>query len=131
MSRENLPIWRACNRLLVETETAVRGFSRYNKYTLGHELRLSVLKCSRVLIRALNANLVHRLTWVERLQVQCDDVKLLLQLAKELSMFASFSQFQVLSELAVSIGKQVGQWRRKLSAQTAKPNVYVNARAES
>ena len=109
----------------------MRGFTRYNKFTLGTELRLSALQCSRLLIRALNSKGQNRLAWVESLQSQCDDVKLLLQLAKELKMFANFNQFQILSELAVSIGKQVGQWQRKLLLQTAKLNNNSNERAES
>jgi len=73
-----------------------------------------------------------RLVKVRHLQAQCDDVKLLLQLAKELKMFASFSQFQILSELAVSIGKQVGQWQRKLSIEKqSKPIGRSGARVES
>ncbi|MCP3954330.1 MAG: four helix bundle protein [Desulfobacterales bacterium] len=114
MRREQLPIWRSCNRLLMEVKLAVKGFSRYHKYTIGTELRQSALQCCRLLVRALNSRNNHRLRWVARLQSQCDDVKLLLQLGKELKVFASFAQFQKLVDLAIAAGKQVGRWQRWL-----------------
>ncbi len=72
MKREQLPIWRSCNRLLIEIEIAVKGFSLYNKYTLGAEFRESALQCCRLLVRALNNRDQKRLHWVARLQSQCD-----------------------------------------------------------
>ena len=37
-------IWADAMRLAVEIEQAVRGFSRYHKYTLGVDLRRRVLR---------------------------------------------------------------------------------------
>ncbi len=129
--RDRLPVWRSSHRLVVMVEQSVQGFSRYNKYTLGSELRLSALRCCRLLVRALNTASSQRLRWVTRLQHQVDDVKLLLQVAKELKMFSSFSQFQALSELAVSLGKQVGQWRRKLTPLVPEAGRHASGRHAS
>ena len=49
-----------------------------------------------------------RVNQVKRLLICIDDLKLLLQLGKELKAFSSFAEFQQLSELAVSLGKQSG-----------------------
>jgi hypothetical protein len=114
-------------QLLVQIELSVKGFSRYHKYSIGTELRQSALNCNRLLIRALNTPAQHRLRPVTTLQAQCDDLKLLIQVGKELGVYASFSQFQMLAEQAVSAGKQVGQWQRSLSKQVSEPK----ARAES
>jgi hypothetical protein len=127
LKRENLPIWRCLQQLLVQIELSVKGFSRYHKYSIGTELRQSALNCNRLLIRALNTPEQHRLRPVTTLQAQCDDLKLLIQVGKELGVYASFSQFQMLAEQAVSAGKQVGQWQRSLSKQVSEPK----ARAES
>ena len=52
---QQLPLWRDVNRLLLEVEQAVRGFSRYYKYTLGAELRLMSLTVCRSVARAEQA----------------------------------------------------------------------------
>lgn len=49
-----LPIWRDANRLFLDIETAVRAFSRYHKYTVGHELRSLAMRVCRYLARMLN-----------------------------------------------------------------------------
>ena len=45
---QQLPLWRDSQRLLLEVEQAVRGFTRYHKYSLGAELRQPVLWTWRV-----------------------------------------------------------------------------------
>ncbi len=51
----NLPIWRDCNRLLLEIEQAVRQFPRYHKYAVGADMRRQALYICRLLVRALDA----------------------------------------------------------------------------
>jgi len=41
---ERLPIWRDSQRLLREMENTVRGFPRYQKYTVGAGFRRETLK---------------------------------------------------------------------------------------
>ena len=43
-----------------------------------------------------------------------DDLKLQIQLAKELQVFRNFAEFERLSVLAVQIGKQSGGWLRRV-----------------
>ena len=128
MKRENLPIWRCLQQLLVQVELCVKGFSRYNKYSIGAQLRQSALDCNRLLIRALNAPAENRLQPVTALQAQCDDLKLLIQVGKELKVYNNFSQFQMLAQQAVSAGKQVGQWQRSLSKKALQPKTRAESR---
>ncbi len=58
MSDENVPIWRDANRFLLSIEKAVKHFPRYDKYTLGSELRKNALEV---------CNLVHR-AWQQKKQ---------------------------------------------------------------
>jgi len=51
----NLPIWRDCNRLLLEIEQAVRQFPRYHKYAVGADMRRQSMYICRLLVRALDA----------------------------------------------------------------------------
>ena len=46
-----------------------------------------------------------------------DDIKFQLQLTKELQAFNGFAQFQLLTELVVSLGKQAGGWYKKARAE--------------
>ncbi|MCL4758068.1 MAG: four helix bundle protein [Rhodocyclaceae bacterium] len=112
------PLWRDASRFLVEVEQAVRRFPRYHKYTLGAELRTQAMNVCRLVARAAQANeagererLVGQLVW------QIEDLKMSVQLAKELEAFASFAQFQRLAEQAVALGKQSGGWWKR--ARTA------------
>ena len=102
-----LPLWRDANRLLVEIEIAVRGFSRYHKYTLGTELRtLAMRVCGLVARAAQTADPAARLRCVERLVWCVADIKIQVQLGKEIAAIASFAlfaRFQRIAELSVAL----------------------------
>ena len=53
------------------------------------------------------ARLLEQLVW------QVEDVKMSLQLGKDLEVFASFAQFQRLAEQAVAMGRQSGGWWKR------------------
>ena len=110
----HLPIWRDANRLLLAIEQAVRQFPRYHKYTLGTELRRQAMHVCRLIMRAADQR-TEQARWLGQLVVAIDDLKLSVQLAKELEAFRSFREFQTVAELAVAVGKQSGGWRKRLA----------------
>lgn len=114
----HLPIWRDANRLLLAIEQAVRAFPRYHKYTLGSDLRRQAMQLCRLILRAADQR-GDQGRWVAQLVTAVDDLKLSIQLAKELQAFRSFSEFQTIAELAVAVGKQSGGWRKRLQGATA------------
>lgn len=115
-----LPLWCDAQRLLLEVEQAVRGFSRYHKYSLGSELRQQTMNICRLVARAAQEQSVQRrLNMVEQLVWEVEDFKIRLQLGKELEVFTSFAQFQRLVELAVALGKQSGGWCKKARSAAA------------
>ena len=79
----------------------------------------------RMLVRALSAEGVQRLHKVQELQLAVDDIKVMIQLAKEVKAFQNFRQFEIISGLAVAIGKQGGSWSRQLSKRNARPESGV------
>jgi hypothetical protein len=121
----NIPLWRDASRFLVEVEAAVRGFPRYHKYTLGSDLRRQAMALCRLVARAAQAPAgPERARVVEQLVWQVEDVKMSLQLGKELEVFSSFAQFQRLAEQAVAMGRQSGGWWKR--ARSAVPVSSAN-----
>ncbi len=114
MYRKVSPILRDANQLLLETEQIVRHFPRYHKYTLGSELRTQVFKINQLLARAWQYK-EQTQYYLQRVIRAIDDLKIQLQLAKELQVFRNFAEFQRLAELTISLGKQSGGWLRRLA----------------
>lgn len=116
-------IWADAMQLAIEIETAVRGFPRYHKYTLGSDLRRqAAVVCRRVAQAARFPE--RRMAALEALVMAVEDLKITLQLAKEVKAFANFAQFQRVVELAVQVGKQSGGWwkqARSAAPRTAGP----------
>ena len=108
MKYENLPIYKSTMDFCVYIETIVKSFEKYHKYTLGNDLRES---SKQILF------LIHRANMSEEkkdkliiLRDKCEDMKMLIQLAKELKAFVSFKQFEYSSKLIVEICKQSQAW---------------------
>lgn len=115
---QQMPLWRDANRLLLSIEEAVRHFPRYHKYAIGHDLRHQAMGICRLIVRAYNDK-ESRHRQIKRLVIAVDDLKIQIQLAKELRAFRHFKEFQTITELVVGIGKQSGGWRRRVQGPTA------------
>ena len=104
MASENLPIYKAALDLTVYVEQIVRKFEKYHKYTLGVDLR----EKSKALLFAISrANLAQdKVPYLQILRDSCEEMKMLIQLSRELRAFHSFKQFEQSSFLTVSVCKQ-------------------------
>lgn len=111
-----LPIWHDANRLMVDIEQAVRGFPRYHKYTIGTELRTTALRLCQTIHRA-HSRKQSRARLVQQVSELIDDLKMQIQLAKELRAFHNFAQFQRVAEQAVGLGRQAGGWLKQARAE--------------
>ncbi|ENM5742681.1 hypothetical protein V9N60_001974 [Vibrio metoecus] len=87
-----LTIWHSANRLSLEIEQAVRGFSRYHKYTIGKHLREIAMRIGQALHRDFSRR-NSQTKMVQQMAELIDDIKMQIQLAKELNAFHSFAQF--------------------------------------
>ena len=94
--------------LSVYLHQAVRGFSRYNKYTLGSDLRTISLEIVRLIIRANNT--AQKEAVLRELVQQCEMLKAMLVVAKEVKAFQHFKSFQHASALAVMLCRQSEGW---------------------
>lgn len=88
----------------------MRVFPRYHKYTLGSEPRCQAREVCGLIMRAADQS-----GWLQRLVMAVDDLKLAVQLAKELEAFRSFKEFQAIAKLAVAVGKQSVGWHKRLA----------------
>jgi len=105
---EALPIYRSALALAVYMEQIVRGFEKYHKYTMGVEFRQ---KSKALLFAISRANMSEeRMVALTELRDHCEEMKMLLQLGKELRVFRSFKQFEHSSLLAVTVCKQAQAW---------------------
>lgn len=97
---------------MLEIEQAVRRFPRYHKYTHGTRLREQAMGVARLAHRAWRDQ-AHRGMWTTKLVWAVDDLKLSLQLGKQIEAFVSFAQFDMLARLCSDLGKQCGGWRKQ------------------
>ena len=110
MSSENLPIFKSAMDLAIYMEQIVKKFDKYHKYTIGVDLRQ---KSKEILFLLNRANLTKdKALALTKLRDCCEDMKMLVQLSKELQAFRSFKQFEFSSMLVVSVCKQSQGWLR-------------------
>lgn len=78
------------SRFLVEVESSVRPFPRYHRHTIGCHFRFQAMKVCRLAAHTVQSrtaraceHLLEQLVW------QVEEVKMSLQLGKELEFFAT------------------------------------------
>ena len=111
MNYDNLPIYKSSLNLCVYAETIVKTFDKYNKYTIGEDLRV-YSKNILFLIHKANRHkqIDNRSKILNMLVEKCEEFKMLIQLAKELKAFKTFKSFEHISKLLVNIAKQSQAW---------------------
>jgi hypothetical protein len=112
MTHESPAVVKLAQRVLVEIEEVVRTFPRFHKYAVGDELRTRARNVARTSIRAWRDS-KRRGEWIGRLVTAVDDLKLDLQIAKEVKAFKSFDQFEALARNVLTLGRQCGGWQKQ------------------
>jgi len=87
----------------------VAKFSRYNKYSIGHDLRQIARRIIQLVVRA-NSTENGRTEVLRELVENCEMLKTMLIFAKECKAFDNFSVFARLSAMAVRLNKQSEGW---------------------
>jgi len=113
---EHLPIYKAAFDLACEAERAVRAFSRYNKYTLGTDLRNRARALVDSVIEANGST--DRARVLKRLRGEIESFKVLVRLCQEVNAFSSSAVYLGLAERVVGIGRQNEGWLRYAAAAT-------------
>lgn len=89
-------------------QQTVRNFSRYNKYTIGTDLRNLSRQILLLVIRANSTR--DRQGVLKELVETCEMLKTMLNFAKEAKVFDNFKSFQHAAAMAVILCKQSEGW---------------------
>ncbi|MEI7961858.1 MAG: four helix bundle protein [archaeon] len=105
---EHLPVYRKAFDLCIYFEKLVRNFSKYDKYTLGSDLRN---KSRAIACQIMRANSVpDKKNELVELVALIEELKLVIRLCKEAGAFKKFSSYEYSSGLIVDLGKQSQAW---------------------
>ena len=107
---EHLPIYRAAFDLTLDLERTVRGFSRYNKYTLGSDLRQKARGLVEKVIAANES--ADRASVLVELRRDLEGLKVLVRLCEEAGAFAKTAAYLRVAEKVVGISRQNEGWLR-------------------
>jgi len=98
--------------LTIYFEKVVRDFSRYNKYTLGSELREKSREIVGLIIKA-NSTVEKRPLLLE-LWESLEGLKILIRICKEVKAFNCFNSFVYASNIVIDISRQNEGWMKKM-----------------
>jgi len=117
--------------LAVYLQTVVKNFSRYNKYSVGADLRDLSRKAVQLIIRANSS--ADRVQALSELVETCEMLKTTIVFAKEIKAFSGFNSFQHACGLAVVLCKQSEGWlqssKKSLNHQPS-PKARAGERAQ-
>jgi len=105
---EHLPIYKKAMDLTIYIENAVRGFSRYHKYTLGADLRNLSRKVVRLIIKANSER--EKLLTLCALRDVLEELKVTVRICKEVKAFRNFNSFKHAVGEAINLSRQSEGW---------------------
>lgn len=119
------PIAQLARRIVRDVDIAVRRFSRYNKYSVGVDLRTRAMAVTLCVHHAWRDRR-QQLARVRELVLAIDALKCTMQLGKDVEAFGSFGEFEALARLVHDLGRQGGGWLKALhgrgqNGQAARP----------
>jgi len=110
---EHLPIYKASYDLCLYFEQVVRNFSRYQKYSLGSDLREGARSILKLIVRA-NARR-DKTPVLLQVREQAEELKVLLRLGQDVKAFSNFRSFEHAITLVTEIAKQNEGWIKSQS----------------
>ena len=105
--------------MTVHFERVVRGFSRYNKYTVGTDLR-NYSRAVLVLVARANT-LKYRIESLEQAIDKLQQLKIVLHVCMEEKVFKSFDSCEFAIKSVVDVSKQCEGWLRSQNSAGMKP----------
>ena len=105
---EHLLIYKSALDISVYFEIIVRNFSRYNKYTLGSDLRNKSrqILCSIIKINSLE----DKKSALQDLILLIEELKIIIRLCQESKAFYNINSYAHSSKLVLDMSKQAQAW---------------------
>ena len=110
---EHLPIYKQAMDVAIHFEKVVSGFSRYQKYTLGTDLRNKSREIVGLIAKANSSH--EKLPLLLELRGHLDELLILIRLGKDVRAFKSFKSFQYAVEQVVLVSRQNEGWIKSVS----------------
>ena len=107
---EHLKIYKSAFDLALYFEKICRGLSRYNKYTLGTELRDLTRELLKLIINANNVE--NKRAVLLNIREKLGELKIILRMCKEVKAFNNFQSFEYSIKCVVDISRQNEGWLR-------------------
>lgn len=105
---EHLPIYKSALDLCVYFEKIVKNFSKYNKYTIGSDLRN---KSREILCKIIRINsLVDKREELQNLTLMIEELKIVIRLCNEIGGFSNLNSYAHSSKLVLNLGTQSQAW---------------------
>ena len=115
---EHLPIYKSALDLSIYFENIVRNFSRYNKYSIGSDLRN---KSRQILCFIIKINSIEdKKQALNELILLIEELKIIIRLSKESKAFYNINSYAHSSKLVLDISKQAQAWYNYESTQDNK-----------
>ena len=105
---EHLPIYKRAYDLCLYLDQVVRNFPRYQKYSLGTDLRAAARQALRLVVRADSRR--DKTPTLLELREELEELKVLLRLGQDEKAFPNFGCFEHAISLVVDIAKQNEGW---------------------
>jgi 23S rRNA-intervening sequence protein len=109
---EHLPIYKKAFDLFLYFEKIVRKFSRYDKYTLGADLRDTTRSVLKLIVRANSSQ--DKRPVLEEMRTQLEELMILVRVAKEVKAFENLNSYQFCAGEIIEISRQNEGWLRSL-----------------
>ncbi len=105
---EHLPIYKKSMETALYLQLIVRNFNRYDKYSIGSDLRDLSREIIRLIIKT--NSLREKTETLQELVLTCDMLKTMVVFAKEIKAFQNFKSFQHAAVLAENLCRQSEGW---------------------
>ncbi|MBF0539485.1 MAG: four helix bundle protein [Nitrospirae bacterium] len=109
---EHLPIYRKAFDMAIYIDNMVRGFSRYNKYSIGTDMRDLLRMVIRLIIKANSE--ADKLNTLTALRDTVEELRVVFRVGKEVKVFKNFDAFKRLIEDTISLSRQCEGWMKSV-----------------
>ncbi|WP_040334868.1 four helix bundle protein [Candidatus Magnetobacterium casensis] len=98
--------------MVIYVDNTVRGFSRYNKYSIGGDMRDLSRMVIRLIIKANSE--VDKINSLTVLRDTIEELRIVFRVGKEVKAFKNFDAFKRLIEDTISLSRQCEGWMKSV-----------------